>query len=398
MPPPRLTVTDILGFSQLAVDATLGMTGVVEGMHGTIASSPGISMGRILTGGVTDTVYGAVRGITRGVGSTMEGLLALVPKIHEDTPNPGRESMLAVVNGILGDHLAASGNPLAIPMRLRRSGKALHIQRSALSQAIPTAGTRILVLAHGLCMNDLQWTQNQHNHGMALADDLGWTSVDLHYNSGLHISINGRSLAGLLEKLIQEWPAPIRELAIIGHSAGGLVARSALYYGSAAGHRWTEYVHRLVFLGTPHHGASLERVGTWLNQLLESAPYCAPLARIGKIRSAGITDLRHGSLLDEDWQGVGRFQHLEDRRKPVPLPARPLCYAIAGSRTRSPGDSRSTLRSDGLVDVDSALGVHSNPKLTLPFDETSIVAGANHWDLLSHPEVYQRIRRWLRTD
>jgi hypothetical protein len=249
-------------------------------------------------------------------------------------------------------------------------------------------------------MNDLQWTQNMHNHGMALADDLGWTSVDLHYNSGLHISTNGRRFADLLDRLIQEWPERVRELAVVGHSAGGLVARSALHYGNLGGHRWPKYLRHFVFLGTPHHGASLERVGNWLNGLLGIAPYSAPLARMGNIRSAGITDLRYGNLLDEDWHGFDRFQHHGNRRRPVPLPARVRCYAVAGTRTACPGASRSTLRSDGLVDVDSALGLHEDPTLTLRFRETRqwIAHGAHHWDLLSHPEVYGRIRAWLGAD
>lgn len=121
--------------------------------------------------------------------------------------------------------------------------------------------------------------------------------------SGLHIPTNGREFADLLEALITCWPVPVEELAIIGHSMGGLLARSAWHYGNAAGHDWSRHLNKLVFLGTPHHGAPLERGGNWVDIVLGASPYTAPFARLGRIRSAGITDLRHGYLLDEDWEG-----------------------------------------------------------------------------------------------
>ena len=141
-------------------------------------------------------------------------------------------------------------------------------------------------------MNDLQWTRRGRDRGAALAGELGWTPVHLHYNSGLHISSNGRAFAGLMETLLQQWPVPVREVAIIGHSSGGLVCRSAYQYGMVAGHRWPRRVRKLVFLGTPHHGSALERIGNLVTVGLGLSPYSAPLTRIAGIRSAGITDLR----------------------------------------------------------------------------------------------------------
>jgi hypothetical protein len=63
----------------------------------------------------------------------------------------------------------------------------------------------------------------------------------------------------------------------------------------------------------------------------------APLARLGKIRSAGITDLRYGNLVDEDWEGRDRFAGDGDRRRAIPLPEGVACYAIAGTSARSMG-------------------------------------------------------------
>ena len=191
------------------------------------------------------------------------------------------------------------------------------------------------MLAHGLCLNDLQWNRRGHDHGAALARDLGYTPVYLHYNTGLHISTNGRQLAEALEALVAQWPVPLEEFALVAHSMGGLVARSACHYGALAAHAWPRRLGTLVFLGTPHHGAPMERGGNWIDTLLEISPYTAPFARLGKIRSAGITDLRYGNLADEDWHGRDRFAR-GDRRRFVPLPDGVRCFAIGATAAAKP--------------------------------------------------------------
>ena len=232
-----------------------------------------------------------------------------------------REALQAAANGVLGDHLAASANPLAIPMRLRRDGQPLDLTTPALAAALPQPTGKILVLAHGLCMNDRQWRRKGHDHGAALAADAGFTPVYLHYNSGLHVSTNGRAFAGQLEALLGAWPVPVDELVIIGHSMGGLLARSACYYGELAGHAWPRHLRKIVFLGTPHHGTAFERGGNWVTVALGVSRYTAAFARLGKIRSAGITDLRYGSFLDEDWEDRDRFAR-DQRHAAHPAAAR----------------------------------------------------------------------------
>src|SRR5439155_25889866 len=138
--------------------------------------------------------------------------------------------VIAALNGVLGDHLAAQETPLAIETHWRCGGQALPLSRVALAAALPQASDKHVVLVHGLCMNDLQWQREGHDHGAALARDLGYTPLYLHYNSGLHISENGRQFAQLLETLIAHWPSPVEELVIVGHSMCGLVARSAWHY------------------------------------------------------------------------------------------------------------------------------------------------------------------------
>jgi hypothetical protein len=372
-------LSDLRGLARLATDATTGVTDLVEAVHQDIARPLGMRKR-----GITGLVYGSVRGVTRLVGGGVDALLVpFVSQFSGSISSRRREALLAVLNGVLGDHLAASGNPLAIPISLKT--------------VAPVAGGKVVVLAHGLCMNDLQWHRRGHDHGAALARDLGYTPVYLHYNSGLHTSINGRAFAGRLESLIQSWPVPVEELAIVAHSMGGLVSRGALHYAQSAGHEWPRHLKKIVFLGTPHHGAALERGGNWVDVVLEAAPYAARFARLGKIRSAGITDLRHGNLLDEDWQGRDRFEPAPDVRRAVPLPEGVECYAAAATTGSRPGDLNDRLLGDGLVPLSSALGRHEESHRSLPIPESRrwVGYGMNHMDLLSRPEVYDQIRRWL---
>lgn len=283
-------------------------------------------------------------------------------------------------------------------MSMRHRGQPLQVERRA-PQPIKRPASKVLLLVHGLCLNDLQWKRKGHDHGAALARELGYTPMYLRYNSGLHVSGNGRLLAGLLEALLDQWPVPVQELAIIGHSMGGLVARSAHHYATEAGHHWPRHLRRLIFLGTPHHGAPFERLGNWVDTILEISPYTVPFARLGKVRSAGITDMRYGNLLEGDWKGRDRFSPGIDVRSPVPLPREVQSYAIAA--TRQPfGSSGRDLFGDGLVTVHSALGRHPNPEMSLGFGDSHewIGYGMNHWDLLNHAAVYKQLRLWLSSD
>jgi len=380
-------LSDLAGINRLVTAATAGVNDLAEALHRNIARSPAICCTPVQerTSAIADLVYGSIRGVTKLVGSTTDSILGQFVPVLDEGSSPEREAVLAALNGVIGDYLAATGDPLTISMRLRRGGQPLTIERETLSGA-PPPRDKLLVLVHGLCMNDLQWSQ-------ALADKLGYAPVYLHYNSGLHTSTNGRAFAALLETLLQQWPEPLNDFVIVAHSMGGLVARSAYYYGMATGHVWPQHLRKLVFLGTPHQGSLLERGGNWMDFGLGLSPYTAPFARLGKLRSAGITDLRYGNLLDEDWQGLDRFELAGDPRHPVPLPEEVQCYAIAANVSKKPGD----LIGDGMVSINSALGWHENPARALSFAPSRqwVGHGMNHWDLLSHPAVYEQIRRWL---
>ena len=430
-PPTSSPQADLRGGARLAVDGTRHITGLVEALHGQIqrvalplrrrpaaappqATTANDSDGLPRSRGLTRLVYRSIQGTTRLVGAGLDGLLAPFDAALAGTgPAPRRDALVAALNGVLGDHLQRSSNPLAIPMQLRQGGAPLHA--AALGAAAPR---RVLLLVHGLCMSDLGWCRNGHDHGQRLASALGAVPVYAWYNSGQHIDVNGLALAGVLQRLVQDWPAPLDELMIIGHSMGGLVARSAIHQADAAGHTWPQRLKKLVFLGTPHHGAPLERAGNWLHQLMDWSPYAAPFTRLTGLRSAGITDLRHGNLLAADWQGASRFDH-RDRRTPVPLPKGVACYAMAGT-AGSVGNAASGanlasvgallaagqvgaslvgagLEGDGLVLIDSALGRHKRSALDLALakSHTWVAPGVHHLQLLSDAAVYRRLLRWL---
>ncbi len=373
---PFLQPADLQGLAQLGIDGVLGATGIAESLHHTIASATGIAApppaGR--PGGITGAVYGAVRGTTRLVGRGLSlalGALARLPPAPGRSP-PAREAFLAALNGVLGDHLQASGNPLAIAMSLRRDGRPWQ-------ETLKTPTGRLLVLAHGLAMNDLQWQRQGHDHGTLLARECGFTPVYLHYNSGRQVAENGRELAAQLAALVASWPVPVTELVLLGHSMGGLVARSACAEPAAAA--WLPRLRALVCLGSPHHGAPLERGGRLVDAALGISPYLAPFARIGQARSAGITDLRHGG---------------------VPQVAGLPLYVVAATTAvadRAPHALHTRWVGDGLVPLTSALGDHADPALALnvPPPQRLVVHGANHWDLLNHPAVAAQLCAWLDT-
>jgi hypothetical protein len=137
---------------------------------------------------------------------------------NDRTSSSRHEAVLAALNGVVGDHLARTNNPLAISMSLRHEGHPLEIERRALRATIPHPTGKLLLLAHGLCLNDLQWRRNGHDHGASLAREFGYSPLYLRYNTGLHVSENGRELADLLETILEQWPVRVKELAIIGHS------------------------------------------------------------------------------------------------------------------------------------------------------------------------------------
>jgi hypothetical protein len=387
------------GLARLAVEGIVGVAKIVESVHFTILHPLKAGKGPRSFGdrGLKGGIYRVIRTLTHRVGDHVDATLSLLTPL-EGEPTLAREALLPILNGLAGDHLAATGNPMATVMGLYYEGKPLALETRELAAAIPEPGTRLLLLVHGLCMSDRNWCRDGLDHGVALARDLGLTPLHLRYNSGLHVSTNGKILAECLQALVTQWPEPVESLAILAHSMGGLLARSACHQAKVSGQAWLGALHHLVFLGTPHHGSPWERWGHLLERGLAASLYGGPFANLGKLRSAGITDLRYGNLLDEDWQGRDPFAAGRDERAHVPLPENVVCCAMAATLGKSPNSWRTRLVGDGLVPLDSALGRHRDPGrcLDFPADRVWIGKGLGHLDLLASPEVFARIRGWLR--
>jgi len=356
MPSPQ----HLRGSSRLAVDAVTGVTNLVEAMHAEITRLP-LTKQRERTTGLTGLVYRSVRGVTKLVGGGLDLALGALPPLLGQADTRHASAAQAALNGVLGDYLEATANPLATPMSLHP------LVDGAIGPAI--------VLLHGLCMNEAQWRRDGADFPAALAA-LGYQPLGLRYNTGRAIWRNGAELARLLDSV----PGPI---TLLGHSMGGLVARSAI--AQAPRKRWPKRLRTLVTLGTPHLGAPLERGGQQVQQLLAVSAYSRPLAALAARRSAGIRDLRHGSLLEAD-EGVASR---------IPLPAGVACYAIAATTAKKPSGPPARWLGDGLVPVASALGQHREAARRLAFKDTATFTGLGHLGLQTDAAVWQQLQDWL---
>lgn len=386
----KRSVSDLRGALRLATEATVGVTDLVEKMHHTIElRHPPLGASRAeSTSGLTGFIYNSIRGTTKLVGQGLDvGLAPFSALLPEQASVASRDAIVSAINGVYGDHLVETGNPLAIKMKVLHAGQMVDIDQPAMVQgkeAPEPLSTRLMLFIHGLCLNEGHWARDGINQGLALATDLGYTPLYLRYNTGLPIADNGIELAALLERLLANWPQPVTELVFVGHSMGGLLARSTCHHADEAGHEWLQHLRKMVFIGSPHHGAPLERGGDWLDSVLELSPYVKPFTRIAKKRSAGITDLRHGSVTSEQ----GNF---------VALPQDVACYAVAAMLGKKHGRPGGELIGDGLVPLDSALGRGKNQQRTLAIPDNHQWVGfeTGHMGLLTSSGVYTQLRNWL---
>jgi pimeloyl-ACP methyl ester carboxylesterase len=272
----------------------------------------------------------------------------------------------------------------------------------ALAEAFPAATGRLVVFLHGLMETEHSWrlgaAEHGETYGSRLTRDLGLTAVDVRYNSGRHISENGRSLAELLEGVVAAWPVEVEQIALVGHSMGGLVARSACRTGHEDGHGWTRRVRHLVSLGSPHMGAPLEQAVLYVSAALHAVPETRPLASFLRRRSAGIRDLRQGSLVDEDWRDCDPDALRAAACAEVPLLEGATHCFVAATVTRSPRHPVARLVGDWLVLEASASGRSRTRRIDFGDEHGMHVGGATHFALLNHPAVYEKLREWLAAD
>ena len=235
-------------------------------------------------------------------------------------------------------------------------------------------------------------TDDSRSYGERLHEDLGYTPIYVGYNTGLHISVNGRTLAGILDLLHDQWPVPVTELVLVGHSMGGLVARSACHYGAEEQHRWTDAVTRVVCLGSPHLGADLEKGVNAASWALAKLPETRAIATFLNARSDGVKDLRYGACLDDDWRDADPDEFLRDRCREAPFLPHAIYHYVSTSVTPP---LLGMLAGDHLVRPKSAAGVGKSRRIPFAADHGLTLTGLNHFDLLNHPLVYAKLREWL---
>jgi len=389
---------------RLAFDELSRVPGGIWGTHRAVASrafqlsGPVGRMVQMAHDGISGAVYGSLRGGTRTLGLAASAAVNGRPgRVLSTTPLGG--AVVGAIDGLMGDALERDQSALHEPMSVRVNDLRVEPDRDSLAAAFPRAQPRLVVFVHGLMGTELGWRLGARNgresYGERLERELDCTPVYVRYNSGRHISENGRDLADMLEQVVAAWPVEVEEVAIVGHSMGGLVSRSACHHAALDGANWAGLVRHVVSLGTPHLGAPLAQgvhyLAAGLNRLPETQPYGAFFGR----RSAGIRDLRQGSLVDVDWKDRDPDALAAVACEEVPLLEGATHCFVAATITANGMDPLGRLIGDVLVLQHSASG--RSKKRRIPFEEEygMHVGGTHHIALLNHPAVYEKLREWL---
>src|SRR4051812_39945699 len=370
------TDAEVAALNRLAAAELSGLPGGIGGMHAAISGRVFGALGplgvpaRLVHDATANAMY-------RGVGGGMRALLAGAgaalwrPGARAPSETPRGAALIAAVNGLIGDALDRDGSVLAAPMAFRVNGQVV-------DDVDP--GARPVVFLHGLGETEFAWGREPYGSRLP-----GRTPLYVRYNTGRHISQNGADLDALLSTLPE-----FDELAIVGHSMGGLVARSACFQGAARGAEWTTRVRHVVTLGTPHMGAPLAQGVHWLSAGLHEVPELRPFAGWLRRRSAGIRDLRHGSLVDEDWRDADPDALRARACQEIPLLEGAVPCFVAATITASESHPLGRLIGDALV-----LSPSASARGRLACQEALQLGSTHHLALLNHPAVYEKLRTWL---
>jgi hypothetical protein len=115
-------------------------------------------------------------------------------------------------------------------------------------------------------------------------------------------------------------------------------------------------------------------------------PETRPFAGLLRRRSAGIRDMRRGSLVDADWRDRDPDALRAAVCEEVPLLDGATHCFVAATVTRTASHPVARLIGDWLV---------LEPSASHRAQEALHVGGAHHLALLNHPQVYERLREWL---
>jgi len=428
----------IRGFVDLVFDVVEETTNLVERTHDAVVErtvrrfapvEPVQSTAKVVTGiqtAISGGVFESIRvvnGITRfavnAVADVAEaGLdqpsdsdaLALVTPIRSSAAGTATwyvDYLQASINGFWGDHLSRKNSRLDLGMSLRHHGRHLPATPEAFAAAFPNPTTKVCVFVHSLAATEWLWSLSSEQHygdpdvtfGTRLADDLGYTPIYLRYNTGRHISENGRALAKLITDVLDAYPVSVEEIALIGHSMGGLVARSAAHYAREHDEPWVARLRHVACIGSPHLGAPLEKAVNVLTSVLrkvDAAGAHVP-AELLDSRSAGVKDLRYGYTIDEEWAGKDPDQVFLDARQNVPLVDGVGYYFLAATIARDPTHPLGQLLGDLMVRLPSASGEAPEHARRIHFSGGTVLPGMNHVHIANHPDVYEALRDLLAT-
>jgi pimeloyl-ACP methyl ester carboxylesterase len=395
---------EVTAVGEVAGDAIAGLAHHIHDLHDGIAQRVWRSVGpmaapvRAAHDRVAESVYS---GLSGSLGAAARaGARAISLRTAADAPSLERSTAgrlaVGVLNGAFGDKLEQRSNALAWPMTLRVRASDVEVP-GGLARAYPDASEKLVVFLHGLCETEEAWNLGATRHvpyGSRLNTELGHTPLYVRYNTGRHISENGRALGKLLEEVTAGWPVEVAEIALVGHSMGGLVARSACHY--AAGSAWTGKVRHVFTLGSPHRGAPLELAAYATCSALSRLPETRAYSQALNHRSAGIKDLGRGYLVDEDWRENDPEAFLTRTGQEVPFLRSANHYFVAATLSRDANAPVGRAMGDLLVLRASAWAHEGRgQKLRFPVEHYSHLGGANHFELLNHPAVYEQIRGWL---
>jgi pimeloyl-ACP methyl ester carboxylesterase len=404
----RATVDDWRDLGDLLALATERLTSPVEGIHDAIAdrwfrlagsaAAPAQRAYRAATAGIYRSIRlaGAAVGAAIGFGAAMADKRAPLRPLGRSTVGSGIQ---AVGNALWGDELEPKrGDPRA-ELGLRSSeGELIGLDAVTLGRAFPEPTSRLVVLLHGLGETERCWQSLtvDGNTAIGLAGVLAadsFTPLLVRYNSGRHVSDNGLALATLIDEITHNWPVPVGEIALVGNSMGGLVARSSVHAGRSAEHHWVGKTSHIATLGSPHLGAPLEKGANVISWGLRLAPESRPLGVFLNQRSAGIKDLRFGAIREEDWIEQDPDAVLIDAVGDAPLPGEIDQHFIAGVVTAEPTHPVGALLGDFVVRAGSAIG--RGRRRRIEATDVRVLGGRRHFDMLHDPVVQEQVRDWL---
>ena len=310
---------------------------------------------------------------------------------------------VSALNGAVGDKL--HNTHLGIEMNFYIKNKVVSLNKQTLThqyeQAKSAISPKICILIHGLTHNETAWEfANKSDYGTMLQHDLQYTPFYLRYNTGLHISDNGKAFAAILEKLHQNYPIEIQEICIIAHSMGGLVTHSACHYAQENKFEWTKKVKNIFLLATPHLGSFFEKFANVTTTILENVPNWQTRL-VGKainLRSAGIKDLRYGYLTENDWKDKNPDQFLSNNKIHTQKLPGVSYYAISGRLTQEKKHWVNHLFGDILVRTESVTARSDNPaEFNFSPENHHEFAQTNHFKLTTMTEVYEKIKGWINS-